>query len=322
MRYILIDYLHLAYKTHGLPTLSCSVENKITHQREVVITTIPNFTIKGIYTMSGKGAYPTAVCLEGGKSKRKSYFTGALNGGQEYKSGRAQQAGPFYRGINLSVNLLSNSDVSCYRLEGYEADDMLYALVQQIKRTDTKTPIDIITNDNDLLPLVDEQVSVYIRSSRTVSKQGCPELKGYYQVTPNIGDDPAQQYWTDYFYYSSDFKGYEMPYNAVLLFKLLKGDKSDKITGAAKGYGAVKWNAKIEEMIEGGFPFHSLMRYGKHFDEIAPHLAKYFDINVIEKMRYIYNGVNMESLNLYLPKMINIPKLQQNLLELQIRLIK
>ena len=43
--------------------------------------------------------------------------------------------------------------------QDYEADDLIGALVRRLKVSEPNTPIDVICNDSDLLPLVDEQVS-------------------------------------------------------------------------------------------------------------------------------------------------------------------
>ena len=118
-------------------------------------------------------------------------------------------------------------------------------MVQRIKEEDTKTPIDIITNDSDLLPLVDEQVSVYIRGTRQFSEEGCPEHRLYFQVTPRT--------WDEYLSYASAYRGFKIPYNSMLLFKLIRGDKSDNIPVGVEGYGGVKFAKLVEEMEDAVF---------------------------------------------------------------------
>lgn len=239
MRYILIDYMHLCFKYLTAQPLSTAV--KINGVMEIVDTTVPNYTIKDIWRVSQKGSHKVGVFFEGGSEYRKNYFRGKGTCTPEgYKGGREKQGGSFYEGVNLTFNLLQQGKVSVYKSKGHEADDVIYQMVRQIKETDTTTPIDIITNDGDLLPLVDEQVSVYIRGNREHAEDGCPIRKLYYQVTPRT--------WDEYVSYSSALKGCEIPYNAVLLYKMLKGDPADNIASAVDKIGKVRFNAIMQEM--------------------------------------------------------------------------
>lgn len=309
MRYVLIDYMHLAHRCIVAEPLSVTVP--INGEIQVVDTTIPNYTIKNIYSYGGRGLFHTGIFFEGGSDYRKKHFSKDGSGdGTGYKGDRSQQKGSFYTGINLAIQLMMQGKVSLYRAGGYEADDLIFNMVKAIKAKDTETPIDIITNDSDLLPLVDEQVSVYIRGTREYNEDGCPTRRLYYQVTPRS--------WDEYLSYASAYKNYVIPYNSMLLFKLIRGDKSDNVAGACKGYGGKKYSALMEKMKEDGVDFPNVFRYGNDFNEIMkPVLDKYFTEEEVEKMEFIYQGIGLRKLpdgqSLALPKQIDKGYLQQSL---------
>lgn len=309
MRYVLIDYMHLAHRCIVAEPLSVNV--MINNELTVVDTTIPNYTIKNIYKYSGNGLFHTGVFFEGGSEYRKNYFKEhGSEDGQGYKGDRAQQKGSFYTGINLAMQLMSQGKVSLYRAAGYEADDLIYNMILRIKETDTTTPIDVITNDADLLPLVDDQVSVYIRGTREYNEDGCPTRRLYYQVTPRS--------WEDYLSYSSAYKNFKIPYNSMLLFKLIRGDKSDNVAASVKGYGGKKYSILMEKMIEDGVDFPNVFRYGVDFDSVMkPVLSKYFAEDEVDKMKFVYGGIGLrklpENLKLGIPKQIDRGYLQQSL---------
>lgn len=312
-RYVLIDYMHLAHRCMQAQPLSTTVE--IDGMIQTVDTTVPTYTIKNIFNYAGRGVHFAGVCFEGGSSNRKKYFTEGTGDDAGYKGTRQRQNGSFYRGINLAIQLMINGKVSLYRKEGLEADDMLYSLVQKIKSVDTTTPIDIITNDSDLLPLVDEQVSVYMRGTRTHAEEGCPERNLYYQVTPET--------WDDYLSYTSAYKNFVIPYNSMLLFKLIRGDKADNISASVKGFGGVKYSQLMEQMLADNIDFPNVFRYGKDFDTVMrPVLMKYFEDDVIEKMKFIYNGINLVHQDVNVPKQIELGLLQSALNPVRINLVR
>ena len=309
MRYVLIDYMHLAHRCIVAEPLSVTVP--INGEIQVVDTTIPNYTVKNIYSYGGRGLFHTGVFFEGGSDFRKKHFAKDGSGdGTGYKGDRSQQKGSFYTGINLAIQLMMQGKVSLYRAGGYEADDLIFNMIRAIKEKDTSTPIDIITNDSDLLPLVDEQVSVYIRGTREYNEDGCPTRRLYYQVTPRS--------WNEYLSYASAYKNYTIPYNSMLLFKMIRGDKSDNVAGACKGYGGKKYSALMEKMQEDGVDFPNVFRYGNDFNEVMkPVLDKYFTEEEVEKMEFIYQGIGLRKLpegqSLALPKQIDKGYLQQAL---------
>lgn len=309
MRYVLIDYMHLAHRCIVAEPLSVTVP--MNGEIQVVDTTIPNYTIKNIFSYGGRGLFHTGVFFEGGSDFRKRHFSQDGSGdGSGYKGDRSQHKGSFYTGINLTIQLLIQGKVSLYRATGYEADDLIYNMILRIKEEDKTTPIDVITNDSDLLPLVDEQVSVYIRGTREFNEDGCPTRRLYYQVTPRT--------WDEYLSYTSAYKNFVIPYNSMLLFKMIRGDKSDNVAGACKGYGGKKYSELMGQMQLDKVDFPNVFRYGNNFDDImSPVLSKYFKEDEVSKMKFIYEGIGLRKLpegqKLSLPKQIEKGYLQQSL---------
>ena len=284
-RYILIDYNHMAYKFfYGAQPLS-SVVN-INGVDTIVDTTIAYGTIRALNNYGQRGKYYIGICYEGGSKFRKEYFSGSTTEG--YKGTRKSMDNKMKAAIDVSIDLLAKCGAAQYRCLGYEADDMIYSIVKRIKAVDKTTPIDIITGDGDMLPLVDEQVSVFMKGTRTFAFPGANEYRGYYQVTPES--------WEQYLKNTSAYKDYLIPYNSMLLFKLMKGDKADNIPATTKGYGGKGYSALMQKMLNDGIDFSEVFRYGVDFDEtIRPVLKYYFDTDTIDKMKWIYGGMNLRN---------------------------
>lgn len=317
MAMMIIDYQHLVYKTlsPNIPVLSATVEEDGIMKQ--VFTTIPSFTIKSVWNYSGRGSMRCAICLEGGSATRENHFS-AL--GQSYKGGRKKLNPQMRKGIDLSVNLMVEGKVSCYRQAGFESDDFVYTLVQAAKQNGYTEPIYVVTNDHDLMPLVDNQVSVYMRASRTFAIGGAPELKGYFQITPES--------WDDFVLYSSRYgkngnKGYDVPYNSVLLYKMLRGDDSDNISGL-KGFGAVKYNKVIQRMRDDNVAFESIFRYENEWEDIKDVIKPYFTEIEMTHMHGVYDGIRLRHTmpldEVKLPSVIQYGLLSKALLRYQINI--
>ncbi|MNL91365.1 DNA polymerase I, thermostable [compost metagenome] len=320
-RIVLVDFMHLMHKLYNVQPLSTTC--KIGGVVETVDTTMPTITIKSIFKYSGRGDYPIGVFLEGGNSVRKAYFK-AMNSTEDYKGSRPKQKNSFYKGTDLTVNLLNNGGVRLYRVAGKEADDLIGSAVRKFKEEYPDYAIDIVTNDSDLLPLVDSQVSVYMRATRQYSEPGCPVLNKYYQVTPDS--------WEDFLGYSSKYKNYYIPFNTMLLFKMIKGDKSDDVaakfkdqeTGRTleiKGYGAKKYSSIMEDM-ENDYVDFDIFRYGVDFDTVMkPVLLNYFTEDEVKVMRYIYKGICLDmNIGIQKPLLMDEGRVQKAILPLNIHL--
>lgn len=367
-RIIIVDVSHLFYKYAfgGASALSATIMVDGVPTR--VDTTLPAYSIKQIHRWSNYGVNPTVICFDGKGSNRsrKGYFAkhnGITTGAEPigYKGSRESQDSRFYDGMNITQNLLMQGGVCCLKADGYEADDLIKAAVDKAKEQYPHLPIDIITGDQDLVPLVDEQVSVFLSSRKlTWAEDKSIEKRNYVQLTPaNV-----QEYMEGL----TEFKGLYLPYNTVLLKKLLRGKKADDIPGFPK-FTPKKFNALVQALEEDGYDLGSLVRYDSPLAVISyrgseepipeeliestpreqkmikfkepPVLTKlcqvlsdYLDEEIVDHVRFIYNGVNLNGAFTGLPDGFNrrpatvtVPiegydagKLQQAVSVVQIRL--
>lgn len=329
-RIIVVDVSHLFYKYAFGGATNLSTTLRVGGVLQQVDTTLPNYVIKQIHRWSGGGYDPIVVCFDGKGStrSRKAYFAkanGLVSGVEEpqaqgYKGKREVQSDRFYQGVNITMNLLMKAGVCCLKADGYEADDLVKAVVDKAKREHPSTPIDVFTGDVDLAPLVDEQVSVYLNSRKmTWAEAESLERLHYVQLCPKI--------YQEYIEGLTDYKKLSVPYNSVLLSKLLRGDKSDELKGYPK-FTPTKYNKLIESMESDGVDFRTLFRYdsptatvcyrgtGERIpDDVVDRvpreekmikfgepplltqmcevLSKYLDESIINHVRFIYNGINL-----------------------------
>lgn len=289
--YIIVDFNHWAYKYFYGTTQLTSVL-KLDGVDRVVDTTIAYHTIRALNRFGENGKHFIGICHEGGSDFRKQYFNPKENGGTGYKDGRASINSQMLESMQFCEDLLRKCNAVQYRQQGYEADDLIYTVIQKIKAFDTVNPIMVITGDHDMLPLVDNQVTVLI-TSKTGNRVN--PVRGYFRVTPST--------WNEYMAVATKYRDYNVPYNSILLYKLIKGDDSDKIAGAVKGYGPKKYSALMDRMIADEVDFSSIFRYGVDFDEaMKPVLSKYFDETVVERMKFIYGGMCLREFDGDLPR--------------------
>lgn len=338
-RVVIVDVSHLFYAVAygNMPRLTASI--MVGGQLMVVDTTMAYGVIRLIHSWSEGGSNPVVVCFdgEGCTRSRKAYF--ARKNGVDadanpvgYKGSRESKDSRFYEGMNLTMNLLLDGKVCCLKGEGYEADDLVMAAVQKAKVEYPGLPIDVITGDTDLVPLVDDQVSVWLRSRKsTYAEQGVTEKPHYYQLRPYN----MQSYMEGL----TSYKGLSLPYNSVLLAKLLRGDKADEIPGYPK-FTPMKYNKLVTSLIEAGYDFDTLFRYGApsatvcyrgseepipeglivsvpkeqkmvkfgevpQLTELCRVLGEYLDSPVIDHVRFVYNGINLNGAFTGLPEKYN-----------------
>ena len=325
-RVIILDISHLFYKYAwgGASSLSATIMNPQTGELERVDTTLPSYCIKQIHRWSLGGYNPMVVCFDGrgSTSSRKGYFIKhkIREDGKGYKGDRQIQNDSFYKGCNATLNLLHQGGVCCLKGDGYEADDLIVAAVARAKIDYPNLPIDIITGDVDLVPLVDDQVSVFLRSVKLTWAES-PEIekKHYVQITPRN--------YQEYIQGLTSYKNLLVPYNTVLLTKLLRGDKADAIP-TCKGITPKKYNALIENMVADGIdvtnicyydaptetlcyrvngqpippqlinstPREQMMiKYGEPpcITNLCNILANYLEPEQVEFARIVYNGINL-----------------------------
>lgn len=291
-RVLIVDYNHLAhtYLHGGAAPLSHTV--MVGGKPQIVDTTIQAYTIKAIHRWANKGQNPTAVCFDSPCKCRKAYF--AKKGGVDekgtamgYKSARENLPPRAFDAINMTSQILKMGGVCCYKANNYEADDLVYACVQRAKQDYPDLPIDIVCNDADLLPLVDDQVSVFFRSRKyTYAKSKDIEKAHYIQVTPSNFQEVCEGI--------SQYKNLIVPYNSLLLAKLLRGDKSDDIAGHPD------WKPKMYKQLiglldENAEDFSGAFRYGgeAQLDVICNMLDKYIDEADLDHIRFVYRGMDL-----------------------------
>lgn len=260
-RVIIVDYNHMVH-TYFRSKFRLSTTVVVNGQRIEKDTTIQSGTIKNIHNWSNHGSNPTAVCFDRRVTSRKAWFQENLPNmlvgtTGEYKGSREKMPDAMFEGAQDSQHILQQAGVSVFAENNYEADDLVFACVLRAKEKYPDTPIDIITNDADLLPLVDDTVSVFIRSVKgTYAEDKSIEKSKYIQVTPRNYQEVVEG--------MSAFKGFSMPYNTVLLHKLLRGDSSDEFQDKeiSRMFSPKRYNAFIESMVSSGIFLPEAFRYG------------------------------------------------------------
>ena len=290
-------------------------------------TTIMNGIVKNIYNWSKKGYNPTVVCFDssGCNKARKYYFTNkakeyGVETSVEYKSTRGTQSNSYFEEVNRTRSVLANSGVTVFEHHSYEADDLVFAAVQTAKIQYPDLPIDVITSDMDLAPLVDDQVSVFIRSPKMDYAEDDSIMKKHYQqLTPKT--------YQRFLEGRSALKGLQIPYNTILLSKLLRGDKADAVPAYPK-FTPKKYNALVDSLIADKVDIENLFRYDrptetftykgtqtivpvseyskltnddidiyysdpKKLTEIVEVLSHYLDESILQHIKFVYNGINL-----------------------------
>lgn len=267
-RVVIVDYNHLAhsYFNSKFRLSKTIVENGITR---VIDTTVQSGSIKAIHRWSNGGSNPTAVCFDSPVPSRKAYFAKnfgmAVDGDKAYKAGRKFMGNEMLDAITMVQNILASAGVSVFKGNNYEADDLVFACIQRAKQDYPDLPIDVVTNDADLLPLVDDTVSVFLRSkTRTWAEDPSIEKAHYVQVTPDNYQEVVENL--------SAYRKFSVPYNSILLQKILRGDSSDNIVTAkeiSKLFPPKKYNAIIEAMLDDGVDLSNLFRYGANRETLV-----------------------------------------------------
>lgn len=261
-RVLIVDYNHMAHiYANSQFRLSIKVKGECgVYDKD---TTIQSQTIKNIQTWSKGGYYPTALCFDRPVLARKVYmndnFKQTIGTDKEYKGNRTSMGGAMFEGIADCERSFRAAGTSCFAEQNYEADDLVFACITRAKEQYPDLPIDVITNDADLLPLVDDTVSIWLRSLKgTYAEDKDLEKKKYIQVTPRNFEEVLQNL--------SAYKNFVIPYNTLLLHKLLRGDSSDNIASVkeiSRQFSPKKFNNLVLTMIEDGVDMGNSFRYGK-----------------------------------------------------------
>lgn len=257
-RIIIVDYMHLVY-SYSFAQYNITAYVEIDGRAREVSTKLHKGISNVINTWTRGGKDKVIVCVDSPIISRKAYFNriNKEKGVEKtYKEGRKNLPDSILESAEQVLDLLRDAGIPVCRGYDYEADDLIFNVVCQCKDLYPDTPIDIITNDADLLPLVDQQVSVFLRSVRfTSATEKRLEKKHYVQITPDNFEQEVIQ--------RGEYKKIRMPYNTTLLYKLLRGDKSDNIIGYPKKFTPKKYNEMIEKMEADDVDFANIFRYGR-----------------------------------------------------------
>lgn len=258
-RVIIVDVNHMLH-TYMNSQHRLSKTVMINGQPQLIDTTAQSGIIKAIHRWSNGGAFPTAVCFDSPVPARKAYFAKtfdmSVEGDKAYKGGRASMSGDMFDAIGMVKDLLVSAGVSCFKGHNYEADDLIFACIQRAKEDYPGVPIDVITNDADLLPLVDDTVSVFLRSKKmTWAEHPDLEKAHYIQVTPDNYQDVVEDL--------SAYRKFMIPYNSILFHKLVRGDSSDNIKGVKRMFPPTKYNELMINLLNNGVDLSKLFRYGQ-----------------------------------------------------------
>lgn len=210
-----------------------------------------------------------SICFDAPAPERKSLDV-------DYKSNRASNRlseEDFLR-IEMIRELFKLCGFNVYYKEGTEADDIVYNLIRKYRENFGFNII--VTPDADLLVNIQEKVGV----SRY--KTG----KGY----TAIGRRNFEQYC------SAEYKC-RVPYNAILLYKSLCGDKSDLVKGI-KGFGGKAFDRYLGYLDTLGIDYSEL-RNGDIVRDLINKTSDYFGSN--EKVEEA-----IHSLDLVIPKEFDI----------------
>lgn len=317
---MIIDFMHLVH-TYMYAPYEIKAYIEIDGEVRQVSVKLHQGILSTIHKWTRHGKDKVIVCMDRPVPARKAYFTKInmeMGIDKGYKEGRKSLPANVWEAVDQITAILREIGIPVCVGENYEADDLIFSVLSDCKKKYPDTPIDIITNDADLLPLVDEQVSVFIKSTKFSSAVE-PELlkKHYIQITPENFEAEVTQ--------RGEYKKFRVPYNTLLLHKLIRGDKSDNIP-MLKGYPPKKYNAMIEQMEKDGINFSEVFRYGEcpkqiidkqtgqilessegrakgtfkikylkpvELDNILEIMSNYMSVDDLKHIERIYKGINL-----------------------------
>lgn len=232
--HIIIDlyYFYYRYKyiieSGRIRNLSVEVEGK------VVDVTYLYYTLKSIESEIAKfkdSDCTVSVCIDS--------YTDRKVESSDYKSNRVGKLSSMdYFNLNWIERTLCDVGYNIYKEYGSEADDLITGLVKNYHKDFDMTYI--FTPDADLLVNLKSDVHIYRFKTN---------IREHVLYTPdNFEELMSQEYKC------------RMPYNCIVLYKALCGDKSDKIAGI-KGFGAKSFDKLIDSLEKDNFDFRLLSSY-------------------------------------------------------------
>lgn len=238
-------------------TLTTTVE--IDGKFVTVDTTVPALVFKQLVRLSSDGYNPMVIVHDRPNISRKAYFgrmlaTGEITGNTTgYKGSRGYVNHQMVEAQDIIINMLKKAGVMVLGKDNYEADDLIAEAVRVAKIQYPTCPIYVIGNDMDFAPLVDEQVSFY-RYTRKMeyNEDGHLKITKHAQITPRTYQKECESVSVN--------KKLKIPYNSLLLAKLVRGDKSDDVP-PLKGWTPTKYNKMIDGLLEDGVDITKEFKY-------------------------------------------------------------
>lgn len=185
------------------------------------------------------------ICLDS-KTKRKDE-------NKEYKATRENRlTEENFNDMHETAELLRSAGYDVEKAEGFEADDIIWTLVNTIPRDEA---VVIYTNDSDVTVNVNTNVIVELYNS----------MKGSQEVTMKNFEEFMQ----------TKFKSELFTYNQIVLYKCLVGDKADNVKGVTrfgvKAFDRLLWS--MRDLISGHENLFSNYEYVKAFLNRAENLG-------------------------------------------------
>lgn len=326
-RYVVIDVEHLARKASfsKYNTDSTVMVGGVAVQ---VNSALASTVIHQVDLWTRRGYDIPIVCFNSSKrdKSKAAYF--------EFEKGSKSTAPASYikskwetknytQDKEIVKDVLQEGGVTCLRYDNYSAADLIAMVVNTIKAEDVTTPIDIVTDDVFLYPLVDEQVSVFGNSVKgTYAESRELEKIHHIQVKPLNYENTLSALTTN-------FARIPVPYNTSLLAFCLRGSKSKGI-GGCTSMKPLRYKKLLNAMVEDGVDFANSFRYGVprtelcyrdtkepipqskietvprsnmmlHYkdplelDNMLNVLSQYLSEDEIEHVAYIYRGINLNT---------------------------
>lgn len=235
-----VDFNHLVHKYfQGMRASGVTLTSEVQVERfdslgssyydnVVVDTTVLTVMLKFFANrLSGEGHNPMVICADSRIWSRKEYMKDLMKReGKKgsYKSTRPKLAPDWWESAELCLNIFRSVGACVIQKQNYEADDLVAEAIRVAKIQYPNNPICVLTGDLDMVPLVDEQVSVYMYPATvTFAEDGYPELNKYEQITPRSYKRILER--------KSTIKklGGFADYNTLLATKIIRGDTSDTI---------------------------------------------------------------------------------------------
>lgn len=159
---------------------------------------------------------------------------------KEYKAQRKKQPDELYEQIPKTKEIMEAFNIPVYQKQGFEADDLIATIRDEVEKKDKDIEIYVVTGDLDTLQLIDDQTKVYTmrKGVKDIVTYGEKEVKDRYGFGPM----------------------------ATIEFKALRGDPSDNIPGV-KGIGEISAIKLIKK-------YKTLDNVYKNVDEIKPERVK------------------------------------------------